>query len=92
MSGGGSSSRLWLEIVASVLEVPLEIMATNQGSAFGAALLGGVAAGTYRDVEQATAACVRVADVVDPVTAWIEPYREIRARFQAYYPALRSVS
>ena len=45
VSGGGSASRLWLEIVASVLEVPLEIMATNQGSAFGAALLGGVAAG-----------------------------------------------
>ena len=91
VSGGGSGSRLWLEIVASVLEVPLEIMATNQGSAFGAALLGGVAAGMYRDLEQATAACVRVADVIDPVTAWIEPYRETQARFRAYYPALRSV-
>jgi xylulokinase len=91
VSGGGSRSRLWLEIVASALEIPLEIMATDQGSAFGAALLGGVAAGVYSDMDQAVAACVRVTDVVDPVTAWIEPYRETRSRFRDYYPALRSV-
>jgi xylulokinase len=92
VSGGGAESRLWLQIVASVLELPLEIMATNQGSAFGAALLGGVAGGVYRDVDQAAEACVRVTEVVDPVAAWIEPYRETRRRFRAYYPALRSVT
>ncbi|HEY6470052.1 MAG TPA: xylulokinase [Candidatus Dormibacteraeota bacterium] len=92
VSGGGAESRLWLQIVASVLELPLEIMATNQGSAFGAALLGGVAGGVYRDVDQAADACVRVTEMVEPVEAWIEPYRETRARFRAYYPALRSVT
>jgi xylulokinase len=92
VSGGGSRSRLWLEIVASALEVPLEVMATDQGSAFGAALLGGVAAGVYSDLDQASAACVRVIDVIDPVAAWIEPYREARGRFRDYYPALRSVT
>jgi xylulokinase len=92
VSGGGTRSRLWLQIVASALEMPLEIMATDQGSAFGAALLGGVAAGVYRDLDQASGACVRVTDVVEPVAAWIEPYREARRRFRDYYPALRSVS
>jgi xylulokinase len=92
VSGGGSRSRLWLEIVASALEVPLEIMATDQGSAFGAALLGGVAAGVYSDLDQAGAACVRVTEVIDPVAAWIDPYREARRRFRDLYPALRSVT
>ncbi len=92
VSGGGSRSRLWLEIVASALEMPLEVMATDQGSAFGAALLGGVAAGVYRDLDEASAACVRVIEVVDPVEAWIEPCREARRRFRGYYPALRSVT
>ena len=92
VSGGGSRSRLWLRTVASALEVPIEIMATDQGSAFGAALLGGVAAGVYRDAEQAAAACVRVTAVVDPVPAWIEPYREARSRFRDGYPALRSIT
>ena len=91
VSGGGSRSRLWLQTVASVLELPLEVMATDQGSAFGAALLGGVAAGVYADLDEAAATCVRVTDVVEPVAAWIEPYREARARFRACYPALRSL-
>jgi len=92
VSGGGSRSRLWLQIVASALEIPLEVMATDQGSAFGAALLGGVAAGVYADLEQATAQCVRVTEVIDPVAEWIEPYRETRRRFRDYYPALHSVT
>ena len=91
VSGGGSRSRLWLQIVASALDLPLEIMATDQGSAFGAALLGGVAGGVYATLEEASAACVRVTEVVEPVDAWIEPYREARRRFREYYPALRSV-
>jgi xylulokinase len=92
VSGGGSRSRLWLRTVASVLQIPLEVMATDQGSAFGAALLGGVAARVYTDLDQAAAACVRVTDVIDPVSAWIEPYREMRKRFHDCYPALRSVT
>jgi xylulokinase len=92
VSGGGSRSRLWLQIVASALELPLEVMATDQGSAFGAALLGGVASGIYADVDQAIAAGVRVTEVIDPVPAWIEPYREARRRFRDGYPALRAVA
>jgi xylulokinase len=92
VSGGGSRSRLWLQIVASALEMPLEVMATDQGSAFGAALLGGVAGGIYSDLDHASAACVRVTEVIDPVAEWIEPYREARRRFRDYYPALRSVT
>jgi xylulokinase len=92
VSGGGSRSRLWLQIVATSLEIPLEIMATDQGSAFGAALLGGVASGVYRDLDEAADACVHVTEVIDPVDAWIDPYREARRRFREYYPALRSVT
>ena len=41
VSGGGARSRLWLEIVASVLELPLELTVVEEGSAYGAALLAG---------------------------------------------------
>jgi len=52
---------------------------------------GGVAAGVYSDLDQASAACVRVTDIIDPVAAWVEPYREAWRCFRDYYPALRSV-
>jgi xylulokinase len=92
VSGGGARSELWLRIVASVLELPLQRTAVDEGASFGAALLGGVAAGVFADVHEAVAACVRPGEVVEPVAAWIEPYREARERFTALYPALRAVT
>ena len=57
----------------------------------GAALLGGVAAGVWTDVDAAVSATVRTGARIEPVDAWIEPYREARERFVALYPALRDV-
>ena len=88
VTGGGARSDLWLSILASVLEMPLTRVAVSEGAAFGAALLGGVAAGAWPDVDAAGAATVRSAETIDPVPAWIEPYREAAARFRGLYPAL----
>lgn len=91
VSGGGARSELWLRIVASVLGLPLECTAVEEGSAFGAALLGGVAAGVFASAEEAVAACVRVRDVVEPDPAWAEVYRETYPHYRALYPALKSI-
>ena len=48
-SGGGATSDLWLRIVASVLGLPLERTESEEGSAFGAALLAGVRAGVFAE-------------------------------------------
>ncbi|MEY2514341.1 MAG: xylulokinase [bacterium] len=88
VSGGGARSELWLRILASVLELPLQRVAVDEGASFGAALLGGVAAGVFADVHEAVAACVRPGAIVEPVADWIEPYREARERYVALYPAL----
>jgi xylulokinase len=92
VSGGGARSELWLRIVASVLELPLERLAVEEGAAYGAALLGGVAGGVFADAEEAVAACVHPRGAVEPVPEWIEPYRELLARYRATYPALRQVA
>jgi xylulokinase len=90
-SGGGARSDFWLRICASVLGVPVSRMAVDEGSAFGAALLGGVAGGMFGGVGEAVEACVRVRDQIDPEPAWIELYAERRVRFKALYPALKGV-
>jgi xylulokinase len=90
VSGGGSRSDLWLQICASVLEAPLERVAVDEGAAFGAALLGGVAGGAFSGAEEAVAACVRPRETVDPVSDWIDRYAEARERFRALYPALEN--
>ncbi len=91
ISGGGARSRLWTQIIASVLELPLEHVAVDEGAAFGAAILGGVAADVWPDVHTAVQQTVKPRDEIDPVPEWIEPYREQRERFRALYPALKAV-
>jgi xylulokinase len=91
VSGGGSRGALWLQILASVLELPLELTAVDAGAAYGAALLGGVAAGIFSDPAQAVAACVRATTTVEPDPALVKVYAELRPRFRALYPALRAL-
>jgi xylulokinase len=90
-SGGGARSRFWLRIVASVLGIPLERTAVEEGAAYGAALLGGVAAGAFADVHAAIARCVRVREVVEPERAWREFYEPGYQRFRELYPALHAL-
>ena len=89
MSGGGARSDLWLRILASVLGIPLERTRVEEGAAYGAALLGGVAAGVFSSVGEAVERCVRVRDVVEPDPAWRSAYEEGYGRFRDLYPALR---
>jgi xylulokinase len=90
-SGGGTRSRLWLEIVASVLGVPLELTEVEEGSAYGAALLAGVSTGVFGSAGEAVAACVRVRDRIEPNEAWAREYDEGYARYRALYPAVKSL-
>jgi xylulokinase len=89
ISGGGARSELWLRIIASVLEMPLARVAVDEGAAFGAAILGGVAAGVWPNVHAAVAATVKPGERIEPVPDWVEVYRGRRRRFQELYPALR---
>jgi xylulokinase len=88
-SGGGARSRPWLEIVASVLGLPIELTVVEEGSAYGAALLSGIASGVFENARAAVEACVRVRDTIEPNTEWASIYAEGHARFRSLYPSLR---
>jgi xylulokinase len=88
VSGGGARSEVWLRIVASVLQLPLERMETDEGSAFGAALLAGIRSGTFADADEVVERCVRVRSRVEPVWDYEEQYQ----RFRSLYPALKTIS
>ncbi|NRG18775.1 xylulokinase [Rhizobiales bacterium] len=87
--GGGARSRLWLKIMASVLERPVDIPAHGDyGAAFGAARLGMTASG------------IPAAEVFKPpmIETTIEPdarltdgYQEPLRRYRTLYPAIKEV-
>jgi xylulokinase len=92
VSGGGARSELWTEIVATVLGIPLERTAVDEGAAYGAALLAGVRSGLFADAHEAVAECVRVTGRVEPNPSWTSAYDEGYERFRALYPAIRPFS
>jgi xylulokinase len=89
--GGGSRSRAWLAILASVLDRPLDVTVEGDtGGAFGAARLGRVA-DTGED-PFATFTPPAIARTVEPVRALVPAYAERYARYRALWPAIRAVS
>ena len=89
VSGGGARSALWLKILASTSGLPVESTVVSEGAAFGAALLGGVAADVFADVREAVSRCVRVGVRIEPNREWADTYTDLYPRFRALYPALR---
>jgi xylulokinase len=73
-----------------VLGLPLELTVLEEGSAYGAALLAGVAGGAFGNVHEAVDACVRVRDVVEPDPMWQKTYVDGYQQFRELYPALRA--
>jgi xylulokinase len=86
ISGGGARSDLWRAIVASVLDLPLELTAVTEGAAYGAALLavGG-------DPRETAARAVQVRGQTNPDPDWVSEYAQAYDRFGELYPALRGV-
>ncbi len=87
ISGGGARGALWREIVASVLNIDLEIPRTTEGAAFGAALLAGVGAGIWPDVESATNALV-TDERTAPNHADVSRYDTLYGQYHALYGTL----
>ncbi|MBI2720326.1 MAG: xylulokinase [Rhizobiales bacterium] len=89
--GGGSRSELWLRIIATALNLPIDVPADGDfGGAFGAARLGLIAAtgASYRQVCQPP----RTARTVRPVAKARAAYDAQYARYVQIYPAIREIN
>ena len=89
-SGGGTKGALWRQIMASVLEAELVTVNTTEGAAYGAALLAGVGAGRWSDVQSACRTCIKITGSTQPDTSQLETYRSSYSTYRELYPALKS--
>jgi xylulokinase len=89
--GGGAHSRLWCQIKADVLNMPVLTLKTEEPSLLGAAVLAGLAAGVYEDVASASAQMVAIKERLEPDAATGELYREPYALFLRLYERLADV-
>ena len=89
--GGGAKSPLWRKIMANVLGIPLEMVKTEQGPGYGAAMLAMVGCGVFESVQAAADALVEVSSVTEPDPALTALYDAQYQKYKKIYPALRDV-
>jgi xylulokinase len=88
VGGGGARSVLWRQIQADVYGQGVE---TEEGAAYGAALLAGVGAGMWPSVDAACDAVVHVAKRTVPDEKAVRVMQESYVRYRRIYPALQSI-
>lgn len=79
-TGGGSRNGWWLQLMADLTGVPIEVVRQDEPGSFGAAILAGVGAGVYASVSDAVAELVSVSGRFEPNPGRGELYADVRAR------------
>ncbi len=89
-SGGGARSAFWRGLLASILDKRVVTLETQEGSAYGAALLALAGTGAYGGVPEVCRAAIRETESVEPGDA-AGFYGKAHGIYQALYPALRPI-
>jgi xylulokinase len=88
-SGGGARNPFWRKILAGAFAKPIATLRTQEGSAYGAALLAMVGSGQFATVEEACAATIRERDRQSPEDELTTIYAAGHSIFRELYPALK---
>ncbi|WP_375687140.1 xylulokinase [Pseudooceanicola sp. LIPI14-2-Ac024] len=88
--GGGTRSRFWVETLATVLNLPLDLPAKGEfGAALGAARLA-IAADTGDPLSEIMGA-PEISHTIDPRADLAPAYDEAYARYRALYPQMKAI-
>jgi len=87
VTSGGAKSPFWIQMLADMFEAPCTTLESDEGPAFGAAILAGVGIGVWPDVKTACAATIRAKRIVEPGG---RDYRAGYAKYRAHYESVRT--
>jgi xylulokinase len=91
-SGGGAKSEFWRGLLANILGKRVVTLETQEGSAYGAALLALAGTGEYSSVPEVCRAAIRETASVEPTEADAQFYSRAHRIYRAAYPALQPLN
>ena len=86
---GGAKSLFWQQMISNVFGIPLTDMSLSGGAALGAAILGGVAGGVWKDVVSATDEVIKKGATVIPLPDSHELYKKYHELYKKLYSSLK---
>ena len=89
--GGGAKSPLWRKIIANVMNMKVDIIESEEGPGYGAAILAAVGCGVYPSVDEAAKKLVKVVKTEEPDEELVQKYEEKYQKFRKFYPALKGM-
>ena len=89
--GGGAKSPLWRRIIANVLNIKVDRIASEEGPALGGAMLAAVADETFTSVEDAAGKIVRIIETIDPEPELASKYEKQYQKFAKIYPEVKKL-
>ena len=92
LGGGGARSPLWRQIQADVYGHAVEIVEAEEGAAYGAAILAGVGARSWKSVDEACDAVVRTAHEIKPNPGDVTTLNQAYRAYRRIYPALKQIA
>ena len=87
--GGGAKSPLWRKIIANVMNMKVDIIESEEGPGYGAAILAAVGCGVFPSVEEAAKKLVKVVATEERDAGLVAKYEECYQKFRKYYPLLK---
>ena len=91
MAGGATRSKVWIQMFADILGLPVEVSQAEELGAMGAALCAGVCAGVFDDLAKASANWVKIKAVYTPDEEKHAYYRKKYAAYCAIIDAMDPV-
>lgn len=88
-SGGGAQSPFWRRLLTDILNRRVVTLETQEGSAYGAAVLALVGTGAYGSVPEACRAVIRETGSISPQDPDAVFYQRGHSVYQSLYPALK---
>ncbi|MBR2263049.1 MAG: carbohydrate kinase [Firmicutes bacterium] len=88
-TGGGAKSKVWMQMKADVLDLPITSLKTVDAGTVGSAMLTGIAAGLFRDLDDAASHMVQERETYHPRKEMHEKYMKIYERYKLVYQAVR---
>lgn len=88
-TGGGAKSKLWMQIKADVLGLPFDTLETEDAGTVGCAMMAGVAAGAFADLQSAARVMVKRTGTFEPNSERHAKYLEAYSRYKKLYDAVR---